>query len=137
MGYDANIKRSKEERHLRYIILLSMATLALSSFTIISLLTIPPVQHDNTKMTSESVKKPTRRVTTETEAVARVKNLDEAVRAIKKTGIIMEADKEALKLTGLLQEYTRELLQLRYGETNKNYRVLLELEFQNSIPGET
>ena len=137
MGYDANIKRSKEERHLRYIILLSMATLALSSFTIISLLTIPPVQQDNTKMTSESVKKPTRRVATETEAVARVKNLDEAVRAIKKTGIIMEADKEALKLTGLLQEYTRELLQLRYGETNKNYRVLLELEFQNSIPGET
>ena len=137
MGYDANIKRSKEERHLRYIILLSMATLALSSFTIISLLTIPPVQQDNTKITSESVKKPTRRVTTETEAVARVKNIDEAVRAIKKTGIIMEADKEALKLTGLLQEYTRELLELRYGETNKNYRVLLELEFQNSIPGET
>lgn len=88
-------------------------------------------------MASESVKKPTRRVTTETEAVARVKNLDEAVRAIKKTGIIMEADKEALKLTGLLQEYTRELLELRYGETNKNYRVLLELEFQSSIPGET
>lgn len=137
MGYDANIKRSKEERHLRYIILLSMATLALSSFTVISLLMIPPVQQDNTKMASESVKKPTRRVTTETEAVARVKNLDEAVRAIKKTGIIMEADKEALKLTGLLQEYTRELLELRYGETNKNYRVLLELEFQSSIPGET
>ena len=62
-------------------------------------------------------------------------SIEEQVRAIKKTGVIMEADKKSLEMTGKLQDETRKLLKLRYGDFgNKNYRVELSLEFQPSIP---
>ena len=73
----------------------------------------------------------------EAAAALHVSKLDEQVRALKATGIIMEADKGALELTAKLQRATRELIKLRYGEItgrDKNFRVRMELEFQNTIP---
>lgn len=49
----------------------------------------------------------------------------------------METDKHALELTAKLQRATRELIKLRYGEIvgrDANYRVRMELEFQETIP---
>jgi hypothetical protein len=68
------------------------------------------------------------------EEVAMVRaSIEEQVCAIKKTGVIMEADKKSLEMTGKLQDETRKLLKLRYGDFgNKNYRVKLTLEFQPS-----
>lgn len=71
----------------------------------------------------------------EVEAAEARASLEKIVRAIKKTGVIMEADKESLAMTGNLQDATRKLLKLRYGDFgSKNYRVELILEFQASIP---
>ena len=70
-------------------------------------------------------------------AALHVQKLDEEVRALKATGIIMETDKHALELTSKLQRATRELIKLRYGEItekNTNFRVKMELEFQSTIP---
>jgi hypothetical protein len=74
----------------------------------------------------------------ESAAALHVAKLDEEVRALKRTGIIMETDPKALELTAKLQRATRELIKLRYGEItfdhNANFRVRMELEFQETIP---
>jgi len=71
----------------------------------------------------------------EKEAAAVRADLENQVRAIKKTGVIMEADEQSLRLTAKLQDATRELLALRYGNIGKqNYRVKFDLEFQSTIP---
>jgi hypothetical protein len=62
-----------------------------------------------------------------------VKGLDEEVRSIKKTGVIMETDPEAIKKTTMLKEATRTLLKAKYGD-HEAYRVKVYLEFQPSIP---
>jgi hypothetical protein len=62
-----------------------------------------------------------------------VKGLDEEVRAIKKTGVIMETDPEAIKKTTMLKEATRTLIKTKYGD-HEAYRVKVYLEFQPSIP---
>jgi len=59
--------------------------------------------------------------------------LDQQVRDIKATGIIMETDKESLKVTKALQDVTRLVLKEKYGDYS-NYRVKVDLEFQRSIP---
>ena len=49
----------------------------------------------------------------------------------------METDEHALEVTGKLQRATRELIKLRYGEItdrDANFRVRMELEFQETIP---
>ncbi|CAB9498591.1 expressed unknown protein [Seminavis robusta] len=63
----------------------------------------------------------------------RVHLLDEEVRAIKKTGVIMETDPTSLQKTGELKDLTRNLLKLKYGD-HPAYRVKVDLEFQPSIP---
>ena len=142
MGHDANIKSSKEERRIRFVFLLSLMTLALSMCAIISLI---QKESANNNFKSGPVLKRSQAVSsttmhlTEAAAAQRLANIDEAVRTMKKTGIIMETNDEALRLTGMLQRATRDLIRLRYGEISdpsKNYRVKLELEFQSSIPGE-
>lgn len=59
--------------------------------------------------------------------------LDEKVREIKATGVIMETDAYSLEWTGKLQEAARQLLKAKYGD-HPNYRVKVDLEFQPSIP---
>lgn len=72
---------------------------------------------------------------TEKEAATIRADLEAQVRAIKKTGVIMEADEHSLEMTGKLQDATRDLLRLRYGDFGaKNYRVRFDLEFQPTIP---
>ena len=141
MGHDANIKSSKEERRLRFVFLLSLVTLALSVCAIISLLEKETANDLNSRpaLKRYQAASATTMHLTEATAAQRLANIDEAVRSMKKTGIIMETSDEALKLTGMLQRATRDLIKLRYGEISdpsKNYRVKLELEFQSSIPGE-
>jgi len=71
----------------------------------------------------------------EEEAAVVRADLENQVREIKKTGVIMEADEESLRLTAKLQDATRELIVLRYGNTGKkNYRIKFDLEFQSTIP---
>ena len=73
----------------------------------------------------------------EKEAATIRADLEAQVRAIKATGVIMEADEKSLEMTGRLQEATRELIKLRYGDFgngNKKFRVKLDLEFQSTIP---
>ena len=71
----------------------------------------------------------------EKEAATIRADLEEQVRAIKRTGVIMEADKESLALTSKLQDATRTLIKLRYGDYGtKNYRIKFDLEFQSTIP---
>lgn len=149
MGFDANIKYSKAEQRFRTVFFIALTTLALSFVVIISLIE-QPVQlavnstiKQNNVGSSHDVKKSQPVHTTalhidEATVSQRLANLDEAVRALKQTDIIMETDEEALKLTKLLQQSTRELIQLRYGEIDKDkrYRVRLDLEFQSTIPGE-
>jgi len=68
-------------------------------------------------------------------AAENVAKLDEIVRAIKKTGVIMEADEHSLQEIAKLQRATRELIKLRYGDIGrKNYRIRMDLEFQPTIP---
>lgn len=59
--------------------------------------------------------------------------LDQQVRHIKATGIIMETDEKSLKVTKELQDVTRNVLKMKYGDY-PNYRVKVDLEFQKSIP---
>ncbi len=68
-----------------------------------------------------------------------VSQLEQKVRAIKKTGVIMETDEESLALTSQLQDATRTLIKLRYGDFDSSihptpYRIKLDLEFQSTIP---
>eukprot|EP00578_Thalassiosira_sp_NH16_P027559 CAMPEP_0181097032 /NCGR_PEP_ID=MMETSP1071-20121207/11349_1 /TAXON_ID=35127 /ORGANISM="Thalassiosira sp., Strain NH16" /LENGTH=354 /DNA_ID=CAMNT_0023179479 /DNA_START=810 /DNA_END=1874 /DNA_ORIENTATION=- len=73
----------------------------------------------------------------EKEAAAIRADLEARVRDVKKTGVIMETDKQSLELTGQLQDATRELIKLRYGDYGdgtKKFRVKLDLEFQSTIP---
>lgn len=156
MGYDSNIKSNKAERRQRSILLLSMAGLALAAFVVVSLLhkgdPLNPTYTNTASVKTISIdtkaeesKPKVLRATTqhngdaklEAAAALHVAKLDEEVRALKKTGIIMETDPNALEITAKLQRATRELIKLRYGEItdrNKNFRVRLELEFQNTIP---
>ncbi|KAL7510491.1 hypothetical protein ACHAXN_007392 [Cyclotella atomus] len=150
MGYDANIKYSKTEQRFRAVFFLALATLALSLFAIISLIEQPTHNVVNSSIeqnnvgapdASHNVKKsqPAHATPLHNDEAAvskRLANLDEAVRAMKQTDIMMETDKEALKLTKKLQQATREMIQLRYGdiEKDKRYRVRLDLEFQSTIP---
>jgi len=59
--------------------------------------------------------------------------LDQQVRDIKATGIIMETDEKSLTVTKELQDVTRNVLKMKYGDY-PNYRVKVDLEFQKSIP---
>jgi len=59
--------------------------------------------------------------------------LDQQVRSIKATGIIMETDEESLEVTKALQDITRQVLKKKYGD-HANYRVKVDLEFQSSLP---
>lgn len=73
----------------------------------------------------------------EKEAATIRADLEAQVRAIKKTGVIMETDKKSLELTGKLQDATRELIALRYGDfgnSDKKFRIKFDLEFQSTIP---
>jgi len=72
----------------------------------------------------------------EAKAAQKVAQLEQYVRAIKKTGVIMETDKESLALTTQLQDATRTLIKLRYGDfqVTTPYRIKLDLEFQSTIP---
>jgi len=54
------------------------------------------------------------------------------VRAIKKTGVIMETDPESLKATKALQDVVRKLIVKKYGPPP--YRVKVVLEFPERIP---
>jgi hypothetical protein len=151
MGHDANIKSSQAERRLRQVLYLSLITLSLSIFVIMSLLQKDAVslsvKINTSRVRNKNKESPFPQTATDhnranlhAEMTQRVAHLDEAMRAIKKTDVIMETDKDALKMTALLQDATRQLIQLRYGQIAdpaKNYRVRLELEFQKSIPGET
>ena len=75
------------------------------------------------------------RASEEAAAAAARAALEDRVRALKKTGVIMEADAESRRLTAQLQDATRELLALRYGDIgDRNYRVRLDLEFQPTLP---
>ncbi|KAL7483298.1 hypothetical protein ACHAW6_008952 [Cyclotella cf. meneghiniana] len=156
MGYDSNIKSNKAERRQRSILLLSMAGLALAAFVVVSLLhkgdpsnptytNTASVKTISIDTKAEESKPKVLRATTqhngdaklEAAAALHVAKLDEEVRALKNTGIIMETDPNALEITAKLQRATRELIKLRYGEItdrDKNFRVRLELEFQNTIP---
>ena len=60
------------------------------------------------------------------------KELDEEVRAIKKTGVIMETDPASLEATKKLQAVARKLIVAKYGPGP--YRVKVDLEFPASIP---
>ena len=73
----------------------------------------------------------------EAKAAQKVADLEQKVRAIKQTGVIMETDNESLALTTQLQDATRTLIQSRYGnfpQTATPYRIKLDLEFQSTIP---
>jgi hypothetical protein len=61
------------------------------------------------------------------------RRLDEKVRQIKTTGVIMETDATSLIYTGQLQTVARQLLQAKYGVYD-HYRVQVDLVFQPSIP---
>jgi hypothetical protein len=61
------------------------------------------------------------------------RRLDEKVRQIKTTGVIMETDATSLIYTGQLQNVARQLLQAKYG-VHDHYRVQVDLVFQPSIP---
>eukprot|EP00804_Cyclotella_cryptica_P007732 CCRYP_001344-RA/>CCRYP_001344-RA protein AED:0.12 eAED:0.12 QI:0/0/0/1/1/1/2/0/395 len=156
MGYDSNIKSNKAERRQRSILLLSMAGLAIAAFVVVSLLhkedpsnstysNAASVKTISIDANADGSKPKVLRATTEhngdikleAAAALHVAKLDEEVRAIKKTGVIMETDPHALEITSKLQRATRELIKLRYGEItdrDKNFRVRLELEFQSTIP---
>lgn len=61
------------------------------------------------------------------------RQLDQQVRAIKATGVIMETDPESLKVTSELQNVARRLLVAKYGK-HESYRVRVDLEFPPTIP---
>jgi len=84
-----------------------------------------------------NVEKPPNAAELEAKAAQKVAQLEQSVRAIKKTGVIMETDTESLALTSQLQDATRTLIKLRYGDfpqTATPYRIKLDLEFQSTIP---
>lgn len=61
--------------------------------------------------------------------------LEQQVRSIKATGVIMETDAKSLTATGKLQISARLLTQARYGDFgNTPYRIQMDLQFQESIP---
>ena len=66
---------------------------------------------------------------------ARRTQLDAQVRAIKKSGVVMETDAAALKATGALQTATRTLLQSKYGkgDLHGTYTLDLQLRFPPSV----
>eukprot|EP00573_Skeletonema_grethae_P008338 CAMPEP_0201693728 /NCGR_PEP_ID=MMETSP0578-20130828/6220_1 /ASSEMBLY_ACC=CAM_ASM_000663 /TAXON_ID=267565 /ORGANISM="Skeletonema grethea, Strain CCMP 1804" /LENGTH=346 /DNA_ID=CAMNT_0048179299 /DNA_START=34 /DNA_END=1074 /DNA_ORIENTATION=- len=73
----------------------------------------------------------------EAKAAQKVALLEQNVRAIKKTGVIMETDTESLTFTKQLQDATRTLIKLRYGDfgsISTPYRIKMDLEFQPTIP---
>ena len=158
MGYDANIKSTKaqsRQRNTLLTIFVICAGLFLIKFLIQKedagpkkIYTNSSPQELSNRMQQERAdgSKPAKlRANTEhngdekleAAAALHVQKLDEEVRALKATGIIMETDKHALELTSKLQRATRELIKLRYGEItakNTNFKVKMELEFQNTIP---
>jgi hypothetical protein len=162
MGYDSNIKSNKAQSRQRTVLMLSMAGLLLASYAIVSLLhkndaakpsatidkafdSSPQKSFNLQKEQLDGAKPAKLRANTEhngdakleAAAALHVAKLDEEVRAIKNTGVIMETDKHALEMTDKLQRATRELIKLRYGEItdrNANFRVRMELEFQDTIP---
>jgi cyclophilin family peptidyl-prolyl cis-trans isomerase len=62
-----------------------------------------------------------------------VQHLDEQVRAIKAKVDIFETDPQAKEAAKKLQAATQQLLHKRYG-TEEPYRVVVDLEFQDTIP---
>lgn len=162
MGYDAIKKSEKSEKKQRLIIVISLVSLALALFLVVSLLSPPPTattkktatipnssSHALRKKGTADVKQPALTTATETladnnnnkpqqsekEAATIRADLEEQVRAIKRTGVIMEADEKSLALTSKLQDATRTLIKLRYGDFGtQNYRIKFDLEFQSTIP---
>merc|ERR1712113_493074 len=61
----------------------------------------------------------------------RVLEFDRLTREIKMTGVIMEADQNALAMTEKLQAATRELIVAKYG--HEPYCVTLDLTFPDSM----
>ena len=57
-----------------------------------------------------------------------VEELDQEVRAIKKSGVIMETDPKSIQKTAQLQKATLNLLKAKYGD-HDNYRVRLDIQF--------
>lgn len=95
--------------------------------------------HGNNKQLRAVVKNTLNTAELEKDAALKVSQIEQQVRAIKQTGVIMEADKESLALTSQLQDATRTLIKLRYGDfqqatTITPYRIKLDLEFQSTIP---
>ena len=167
MGYDAIKKSEKSVKKQRLIIVISLVSLALALFLIISLLSPPPTattkkattipnsgssSHALRNKVTADIKQPLDAVVktatvaennnnnnkpqqSEKEAATIRADLEEQVRAIKRTGVIMEADEKSLALTSKLQDATRTLIKLRYGDFGtQNYRIKFDLEFQSTIP---
>ena len=159
MGYDANIKSGKAKSRQRSILYISTLGLLLAAFTIVSLrksnvtssasapnkISINASPFDPAAELNSGSKISRLKANTEhngdakleAAAAVHVSKLDEEVRALKRTGIIMEKDPHALELTKKLQRATTELIKLRYGEIRNRdarYRVRMELEFQSTIP---
>lgn len=62
-----------------------------------------------------------------------VKNLEQEVRTIKQTHVIMETDPTSIQKTAELQDATRNLLRAKYGD-HHSYRVRIDLEFPPTFP---
>jgi len=68
-------------------------------------------------------------VQSEEELEKEFKKLEETVRSIKSSGVIMEADEHSLEVTKRFQKAAHALLIKRYG--NPPYRVQMDIEFQD------
>jgi len=165
MGSDSSNKSAISEQRQRLIIVISLAAISLAFFMVISLLSPPHTTSNlkgnggssmtksdsmvyniksadnnlNIKLATPAlVEKPIVEVTnkkSEKEVATIRADLEAQVRAIKKTGVIMETDPKSLELTTALQAATRDLLKVRYGDYGtKNYRIKFDLEFQSTIP---
>ncbi len=164
MGYDANIKSSRAVKQQRLTILFTLIGLALACTFAVNFLRRPKngsgrlirnkPQHAGVlgssnnknellKRTIEEAAKADNKLNNlnpaelEAKAAQKVALLEQNVRAIKKTGVIMETDSESLTMTKELQEATRTLIKIRYGDfgsISTPYRIKMDLEFQPTIP---
>lgn len=90
----------------------------------------PPIKHKATEPPKEKHWMPAQSLP-ELESI--VAALDEEVRAIKKTKVIMETDPTSIQKTFALQQATRKLLKAKYGD-HEAYRVRVDLQFPKSTP---
>lgn len=167
MGYDANIKSSRAVKQQRLTILFTLIGLALACTFAVNFLRRPKNgigrlirnkpqgkavagvsggsnnKNELLKRTIEEAAKADNKLNNlnaaelEAKAAQKVALLEQNVRAIKKTGVIMETDTESLTFTKQLQDATRTLIKLRYGDfgsISTPYRIKMDLEFQPTIP---